>query len=107
MKALIVNDKSQLRTQLKLRLNQVGFTVDEAANGSDAFAMMQSTDYDSIIPGVNVTCLNDIEFYRLVGERMPHMARRMIFCTESAGIERCMLLIVHSHIGCLQVSSVQ
>ena len=107
MKALIVNDEPRLRTQLKSRLNRVGFTADEAATGSDAFEMMQSTDYDSIISGVDVTCLNGIEFYRLVADRMPHMARRMIFCTESAGIERCMLLILHIHIGCLPVSSVQ
>ncbi len=71
MTALIVDDESSYRTYIAALAEKVGFTVDEAADGVSAQAMLSSSPRDFLIvnldtPGVTGLEFNPKETYALV-----------------------------------------
>lgn len=74
MKALIVEDDSDLRRQLKLQLEQRGYTVEESGNGREALYMGQEYEYDIAVVDIGlpeVSGLDVIRGWRGEGKTVP------------------------------------
>jgi CheY-like chemotaxis protein len=84
MKALVVDDNPAIRKLLSTLLHRLGIPADEAQHGSEAFAMLQATDYAIVISDVDMPFLNGIDLFHQTARCLPHMADRFIFCTSSA-----------------------
>eukprot|EP01155_Anaeramoeba_flamelloides_P053092 Anaeramoba_flamelloidesc42952_g1_i16.p5 GENE.c42952_g1_i16~~c42952_g1_i16.p5 ORF type:complete len:229 (-),score=37.68 c42952_g1_i16:1079-1765(-) len=74
MKALIVEDDSDLRRQLKQQLEQRGYTVEESGNGREALYLGQEYEYDIAIVDIGlpeVSGLDVIRGWRARGKVVP------------------------------------
>lgn len=74
MKALIVEDDSDLRRQLKQQLEQRGYTVEESGNGREALYMGQEYEYDIAVVDIGlpeVSGLDVIRGWRAQGKSVP------------------------------------
>jgi two-component system response regulator ResD len=65
-KVLIVDDEEQLRSLVRLYLEQEGFKVDEAVNGRDALLEINKNQYDLIVLDLMMPVLNGWEVCRQV-----------------------------------------
>lgn len=54
MKLLIVEDNNDIRSALKMGLENAGYTVDEAADGSEGLSLAQINEYDLILLDINL-----------------------------------------------------
>ena len=81
MKALIIDDNDSLRNMFQSFLENMGFTTDEAENGSIAFSKIQNSDYDIIVSDMDMPVVNGMEFYQLVSSYRPQMLNRIVFST--------------------------
>ena len=81
MKALIIEDNDSLRSMFQMFLEDMGFTADQAENGSIAFKKIQNSDYDIIVSDMDMPVVNGMEFYQLVSSYCPHMLNRIVFST--------------------------
>jgi len=81
MKALIIDDNDAIRQMYQSFLENMGFTTDEAENGSVGFSKIQDTDYDVIISDMDMPVVNGMEFYQLVSSYCPHLLDRIVFST--------------------------
>ena len=74
MKALIVEDDADLRRQLKLQLEQRGYTIEESGNGREAHYLGQEYEYDIAIVDIGlpeVSGLEVIRQWRAEGNTLP------------------------------------
>ncbi|GAA0697985.1 response regulator transcription factor [Marinobacterium maritimum] len=74
MKALIVEDDSDLRRQLKQQLEQRGYTVEESGNGREALYLGQEYEYDIAVVDIGlpeVSGLDVIRSWRSQGKVVP------------------------------------
>ncbi len=74
MKALIVEDDSDLRRQLKQQLEQRGYTVEESGNGREALYLGQEYEYDIAVVDIGlpeVSGLDVIRGWRAQGKTVP------------------------------------
>lgn len=62
-------------------LTTEGYKVDTVSNGKEALSLLQENDYDAVISDMKMPTLNGAEFYKLVNERYPNIAKRIIFVT--------------------------
>ncbi len=81
MRALIIDDNDSLRNMFQSFLENMGFTTDEAENGSVAFNKIQNSDYDIIVSDMDMPVVNGMEFYQLVSSYRPKMLDRIVFST--------------------------
>jgi len=81
MKALVIDDNDSLRYMFQSFLENMGFTTDEAENGSVAFEKLQDSDYDVIVSDMDMPVVNGMEFYQLVSSFRPQMLNRIVFST--------------------------
>ena len=84
MKALIVDDNDAIRQMYQSFLENMGFTTDEAENGSGGFSKIQDTDYDVIVSDMDMPVVNGMEFYQLVSSYRPHLLDRIVFSTGNS-----------------------
>ncbi len=69
LEILVVDDISSLRTIIRVLLRNMGYTrVSEAANGSDAIAILQQKKIDLIISDWNMPRMNGYELLKSVRE---------------------------------------
>jgi two-component system chemotaxis response regulator CheY len=83
---LIVDDSRVIRIAAARMLVELGFAVDEAANGEEALAACRRRLPDVILLDWNMPVMNGIEFLRAVqgiGEPRP----LVVFCTTETGME--------------------
>lgn len=81
MKALIIDDNDAIRQMYQSFLENMGFTTDEAENGSVGFSKIQAMDYDVIVSDMDMPVVNGMEFYQLVSSYRPHLLERIVFST--------------------------
>ncbi len=62
-------------------LGSEGYEVDTVSNGKVAISLLQEKDYDVVISDMKMPSLNGAEFYKIVNERYPKVAKRIIFIT--------------------------
>jgi DNA-binding response OmpR family regulator len=62
-------------------LSSEGYNVDTVSNGKEAISLLQENDYDVVISDMKMPSLNGAEFYKLVNEIYPKVAKRIIFVT--------------------------
>jgi two-component system response regulator ResD len=65
-KVLIVDDEEQLRSLVRLYLEQEGFKVDEAVNGRDALSEINKNQYDLIVLDLMMPVLDGWEVCRQI-----------------------------------------
>lgn len=66
---LVVDDDSDLREFLRLRLTSMGFEVTSAANGQEALDVMEGHDPDLILLDMKMPVMNGWEFCRTLEGR--------------------------------------
>ncbi|MBA4503625.1 response regulator transcription factor [Marinobacterium marinum] len=64
MKALIVEDDSDLRRQLKQQLEQRGYTVEESDNGREALYLGQEYEYDIAVVDIGLPEVSGLDVIR-------------------------------------------
>lgn len=62
-------------------LTTEGYKVDIVSNGKEALSLLQKNDYDVVISDMKMPSLSGAEFYKLVNEKYPKVAKRIIFVT--------------------------
>lgn len=62
-------------------LTTEGYEVDTVSNGKEALSLLQKKDYDVVISDMKMPFLSGAEFYKIVSERYPKVANRIIFIT--------------------------
>jgi len=66
---LIVDDQPIIRSMLRLTLNQLGdFLIKEAANGREAYAVVQSSDIELIFCDINMPESDGLELLKLLSD---------------------------------------
>lgn len=78
---LVADDNETLRRLFSTVLSGSGYTVDAAANGSEALEMLKRSEYDLVITDVNMPGLDGIGFYRAAVKHDPGIKDRFIFMT--------------------------
>jgi len=87
-RALVIDDEFTIRLALRRFFTQMGWSVDEAANGESGFSLIvldaRQTDvppYDIIISDLRMPGLNGIELHDRVKVMAPQMLSHLIFST--------------------------
>ena len=74
MRLLIVEDEPELAGQLKDAMTQVGYAVDLAADGEDAWHLGETEPYDAVVLDLGLPALDGVqvlERWRAAGRDMP------------------------------------
>lgn len=79
---LVVEDEEALSGLLRVFLAEEG-TIDSAANGAEALAMLEKKDYAAIISDVDMPVMNGIELFVKAEERWRGIGRKFLFLTGS------------------------
>jgi two-component system, OmpR family, KDP operon response regulator KdpE len=75
---LIVDDEASLRKTLRNSLTASGFAVEEARNGEEALAIIQTHPFDLVLLDINMPGVGGIEACRRIREAAPHSGILMI-----------------------------
>jgi two-component system, OmpR family, KDP operon response regulator KdpE len=75
---LVVDDEASLRKTLRTSLTASGFAVQEARNGEEALAIIQSQPFDLVLLDINMPGVGGIEACRRIREAAPHSGILMI-----------------------------
>lgn len=78
---LLVEDEPALAAAVADSLSDAGYRVERAADGEEALARVEGQPFDLVICDLKMPRLDGRAFYRLLCERNPSLARRMIFVT--------------------------
>ena len=81
MRILVVDDEPRARDVMARALAKDKHTVDEAADGNDAWRRIRSTRYDCVVADLRMPGSGGQELYRRVEESYPDLAARFIFVT--------------------------
>lgn len=71
MKILIVDDAENVRYSLRTSLEDAGYTVDEAVDGEQALAKLQSDSFDLVVADVWMPRLNGIDLLQQMRKVSP------------------------------------
>jgi len=82
---LVVDDEENTRLGLSKLLNQEGFVVDLAANGSEALEILRRQRFNLVISDINMPDMNGIAFLREISRRFP--STNVIMITAYGGVE--------------------
>jgi DNA-binding response OmpR family regulator len=70
-KILLVDDEDSLRLTLRLRLNDAGFDVRDAADGEQAIAVLEAEPVDLVLLDINMPRMDGIETLGLIMQAHP------------------------------------
>ena len=85
---LVVEDEPALAVAVTDALMDAGYRVDRAANGQEALERVSAEAYDLVVCDLKMPRLDGPAFYRILAERKPALARRVVFVTgDVAGTE--------------------
>ena len=65
---LIVDDEERMRHLLSIMLSRRGYTIEQAADGVEALAMMESTSFDMVISDIKMPRMDGIELLKKIQE---------------------------------------
>ncbi len=66
---LVVDDESNLRLVIQKELRRLGYEVETAADGEEAWQMLEEKDFDILLCDINMPRLTGIELLRRIRER--------------------------------------
>ncbi len=78
---LILDDEPIILELCVEFLSSEGYKVDTVTDGKDALDLLQKNDYDAVISDMKMPSLSGAEFYKLINEKHPKVAKRIIFVT--------------------------
>jgi two-component system NtrC family sensor kinase len=78
---LVVDDEPAIRSAVVRYFAGLGHTVDAAATGADAYALLESRRYDAVLLDLRMPDTGGDAIYRELVERDPSHAARVIFLT--------------------------
>jgi CheY-like chemotaxis protein len=78
---LLVDDEPGIAKALPRLLQRDGHTIDTAANGRLALAMLQERSYDLILCDLRMPELDGPGLYRALEQQQPQLCRRFLFLT--------------------------
>lgn len=78
---LVLDDEPIILELCAEFLSSEGYKVDTVSNGKEAISLLQKKDYDVVISDMKMPSLSGAEFYKLVNEKYPKVAKRIIFVT--------------------------
>lgn len=78
---LLVDDEPGILDVLKTLLEEEGYLIETATNGTDAMEQIQTGQYDLIISDLCMPGLDGEALYERVRQLSPRLARRIIFIT--------------------------
>lgn len=86
---LIVDDEASLREVLTIMLQREGYDVESAADGADAQALLQNSDFDLIISDIKMPKVSGLKLLGFVREHAPETMMIMItaFSTSEEAVE--------------------
>jgi DNA-binding response OmpR family regulator len=74
MRLLIVEDDAQLRTVIALSFRDLGYAVEEAAEGEAADALLETREFDAVVLDLGLPGLDGLELLRRVRRRRSETA---------------------------------
>jgi len=83
---LIVDDERSIRLALSTILTSFGFVVVEAARGEEALALVQSAQFDAVLPDIGMPGTDGIEVCRLMRKASPRLP--IVMLTVENGEDR-------------------
>jgi CheY-like chemotaxis protein len=78
---LVVEDEVALAAAVSEALKDAGYSVERAADGEEALALVRSQPFDVVICDLKMPRLDGKAFYRTLKAAVPGLARRVIFVT--------------------------
>jgi DNA-binding response OmpR family regulator len=75
---LVIDDDVALQKLFGLLLRRAGFETDFAADGAEGFAMLERTEYDTVILDLMMPKMTGFDVLRELGARHPEMLHRVI-----------------------------
>ena len=81
---LVVDDEAPIRDSLSRLLSADGHGVETAADGTEAWRMIQSNRYDHILLDLKMPGLGGQELYSQIRELDQELAKRVVFVTADA-----------------------
>ena len=85
-RVLVVEDEQVIRNFLKEALhNLYGCNVDEAADGAEGLALLETNEYNLILSDIRMPGMTGSEFYLRLRDSRPSLAAKVIFVTGHMG----------------------
>jgi len=81
LRVLVVEDEPALAIAVSEALEDAGFTVDRAGDGSEGLTRLTEANYDLIVCDLKMPRIDGMQFYRAMAAATPALARRVIFVT--------------------------
>ncbi len=81
LRVLVVDDEKDVREALVGQLGRLGCRVDSTSNASEAMRMLSEGDYDALLVDIRMPGTSGIDLHRIVAEKDPEKASRMVFMT--------------------------
>ena len=89
MHALVVDDSRAMRMVLKKIMNEVGFEVSEAGDGSEALIRLKELDgVDLMLVDWNMPVMDGLEFVRTVRENQSYDEVPVMMVTTEDGMDK-------------------
>jgi CheY-like chemotaxis protein len=76
---LLVDDEIGIRRSVSRLLRRYGFQVTDVPDGQAALQALQDGGYDAVVSDLRMPGMSGEEFFRLVQQDFPAMARRVVF----------------------------
>ena len=81
LRVLVIDDEPSVVNGLVRILSRDGYTVETAANGQHALALLAASSYDLLLCDLRMPDLDGPTFYGRLLLQQPALARRVIFLT--------------------------
>jgi DNA-binding response OmpR family regulator len=78
---LVVEDEPKIGEVCSRVLTSEGFVVDIEVNGGLAQELLRQKDYDLCLIDIRMPVMNGKELFRIISDRYPRLAGRVIFST--------------------------
>jgi CheY-like chemotaxis protein len=98
---LVVDDDEVIRTVLQLVVSELGYEVDEAADGQEALRCLARRSYDVVLCDLLMPGMQGDELFRICRQENPQAASRFVFLSGCSGSERSSNFAANSGQPCL------
>jgi two-component system NtrC family sensor kinase len=85
--ALVVDDEAMIRTVLQMVVSELGYEVDEAADGDEALQCLARRSYDVVLCDLLMPGMQGDELFRICRQENPQAASRFVFLSGCSGSE--------------------
>ena len=81
LKGLVIDDDLRIIDLVSEYLNQEGYEMETAAEVKTALSIIEGKEFDFVICDIKIPMMGGDDFYRVVKEKRPSLADRIIFLT--------------------------